>query len=72
MCFPPKEFFSSSCLSFYQEARLHETPPLHEPIGDLAEKWTELEWQALWYSGAFGTTSRLFPYESVLLRPFCA
>jgi hypothetical protein len=33
------------------------TPLLREP-GHLAEKWTELEWQAMWYSGAFGTAFR--------------
>ena len=51
-----KEFLSSSCISIYQESCIHETPPKPDPAGDLAEKWTELEWQALWYSGAFGTT----------------
>ena len=34
------------------------TPLLNEPSSNLAEKWTELEWQAMWYSGAFGTTFR--------------
>src|SRR5271165_7519423 len=51
-----KEFLSSSCFSIYQESCIHETPLAPEPHGDLAEKWTELEWQALFYSGAFGTT----------------
>src|ERR1700731_1872048 len=58
MNFPRKEFFSSSCFSIYQESCIHETPQRPDPVGDLAEKWTELEWQALWYSGAFGTTFR--------------
>jgi hypothetical protein len=52
----PKECFSSSCLSIYRESCIHETPQRPELTSDLAEKWTELEWQALWYSGAFGTT----------------
>src|SRR5271157_4953244 len=51
-----KEFLSSSCFSIYQESCIRETPQRPDPAGDLAEKWTELEWQALWYSGAFGTT----------------
>jgi hypothetical protein len=58
MSFPRKEFFSSSCISIYQESCIHETSPRPDPADDLAEKWTELEWQALWYSGAFGTTFR--------------
>jgi hypothetical protein len=44
--------------SLYQQACTHFTPLLQEPAGNLAEKWTELEWQAMWYSGAFGTTFR--------------
>src|SRR5215469_2428145 len=46
----------SSCLAIYQESSAHPAPLLNEPTSPLTEKWTELEWQALWYSGAFGTT----------------
>jgi hypothetical protein len=44
--------------SIYQQACTQITPRLGEPSKSLAEKWSELEWQALWYSGAFGTTFR--------------
>lgn len=47
-----------SCESLYQQTLSQLAPHLHEPAGNLAEKWTELEWQAMWYSGAFGTTFR--------------
>lgn len=46
----------SPCLAIYQEASAHPAPLLNEPTSPLTEKWTELEWQALWYSAAFGTT----------------
>ena len=51
-------FLSSPSCAIYQESCIHETPERSEPTGDLTERWTELEWQALWYSGAFGTTFR--------------
>ncbi len=44
--------------SFYQKTRRQVRLLLREPVGNLAEKWSELEWQAMWYSGAFGTTFR--------------
>jgi hypothetical protein len=53
-----KESFCSRRESIYQRGCARLTPLLREPSGDLAEKWTELEWQAMWYSGAFGTTFR--------------
>jgi hypothetical protein len=52
---PQRKSFSSSNQSLYQQAC---TPLLREPSGHFAEKWTELEWQAMWYSGAFGTAFR--------------
>jgi Protein of unknown function (DUF2851) len=55
---PHKPSVCSSCQSIYQTALTSITPLLREPAGHLAEKWTELEWQAMWYSGAFGTTFR--------------
>jgi len=48
----------STCLGVYREATDLHALQVHEPLGQIAEKWTELEWQALWYSGAFGTTFR--------------
>ncbi len=53
-----KESFCLSYESVYQQARDRITPTLCEPHSSLTEKWTELEWQAMWYSGAFGTTFR--------------
>ena len=55
---PYQESCGFSFESVYQEVRSQVTPLLHEPDGNLTEKWTELEWQAMWYSGAFGTTFR--------------
>src|ERR1700758_3097415 len=49
---------SFSSESIYQQACTRVTPLLGEPAGNLAEKLAELEWQAMWYSGAFGTTFR--------------
>ena len=48
----------STCLGIYREGADLHALQVHEPLGQIAEKWTELEWQALWYSGAFGTTFR--------------
>src|ERR1700726_3151142 len=53
-----KESFCFLYESIYQEPRNRVTPLLCEPTGNLTEKWTELEWQAMWYSGTFGTTFR--------------
>jgi Protein of unknown function (DUF2851) len=53
-----KESFCFLYESVYQEPRNRVTPLLCEPTGNLTEKWTELEWQAMWYSGTFGTTFR--------------
>jgi hypothetical protein len=46
--------------SIYQQACTRVTPLLREPEPDanLSERWTEFEWQAMWYSGAFGTSFR--------------
>jgi hypothetical protein len=55
---PSKKSSSSSYQSVYQQACTRITPLLREPSGNLAEKWTELEWQAMWYSGAFGNAFR--------------
>jgi hypothetical protein len=47
-----------NCLALYREAPCLDVSVAREPLGHFAEKWTELEWQALWYSGAFGTAFR--------------
>jgi Protein of unknown function (DUF2851) len=49
---------SAFCESIYYQICGRQTPVVFEPPGTLTEKWNELEWQALWYSGAFGTTFR--------------
>jgi Protein of unknown function (DUF2851) len=54
----PRELFPSSYKTIYQRASSRSTAILREPTGSLAEKWTELEWQAMWYSGAFGSAFR--------------
>ena len=53
-----RELFPSSHQTIYQRACSRSTAILREPTGSLAEKWTELEWQAMWYSGAFGSAFR--------------
>ena len=55
---PQQKSLSSSHQFLYQQACIRVTPLLREPSGHLAEKWSELEWQAMWYSGAFGTAFR--------------
>jgi hypothetical protein len=40
----------STCLGIYREATDPHALQVHEPLGQIAEKWTELEWQALWNS----------------------
>ena len=37
----------STCLGIYREAADLHALQVHEPLGQIAEKWTELEWQAL-------------------------
>ncbi|HWY91993.1 MAG TPA: DUF2851 family protein, partial [Chthoniobacterales bacterium] len=45
-------------LAIYRQGFDQDLLRVREPRTHIAEKWTELEWQALWYSGAFGTTFR--------------
>ena len=52
---PQQKSLCSSYEFIYQQTCTRVTPLLREPSDHLAEKWTELEWQAMWYSGAFGT-----------------
>jgi hypothetical protein len=37
----------STCLGIYREAADLRALQVHEPLGQIVEKWTELEWQAL-------------------------
>jgi hypothetical protein len=53
-----RPFSVSSYASVYHDACRRVSPTVCEPQATLTEKWTELEWQAMWYSGAFGTTFR--------------
>jgi hypothetical protein len=41
------ETMTPNLLSVYREASVEKTYHVHEPLGRLAEKWAELEWQAL-------------------------
>ena len=42
--------------AIYREALEYEK--VEEPTNDLSQAWSELEYQALWYSGTFGSTFR--------------
>ena len=48
----------AAILATYREGFDQDLLRAQESHSHIAEKWTELEWQALWYSGAFGTTFR--------------
>ena len=52
------KFPIDSYTSIYHQACTRGLPIVREPPAGLTEKWNELEWQAMWYSGAFGTTFR--------------
>jgi Protein of unknown function (DUF2851) len=45
-------------LQLYREACALPPQNVSEPPGDYARRWSELECQALWYSGSFGTAFR--------------
>jgi hypothetical protein len=47
--------FSSLYRSLYHRYCTQPSILIHEDADDLPTKWSELQWQALWYSGAFGT-----------------
>ena len=53
-----RESLLENCLDLYGQTLDSGFLRLKEDFDPLVEKWTELEWQALWYSGAFGTTFR--------------
>jgi hypothetical protein len=44
--------------AIYREALQSTNDSVGEPSNDLGNAWSELEYQALWYSGAFGSTFR--------------
>jgi Protein of unknown function (DUF2851) len=48
----------SPFLQLYRKACTQCSSIVSEPVDDYARKWSELEWQALWYSGSFGTLFR--------------
>jgi hypothetical protein len=48
----------AAILAIYRSKFDQDLFRVREPRSHIAEKWTELEWQALWYSGAFGTIFR--------------
>jgi len=51
-------FAKTPYIALYRQACVHRASIVSEPVGELSEKWSELEWQALWYSGSFGTVFR--------------
>jgi Protein of unknown function (DUF2851) len=54
--------------TIYREALEYEK--VEEPTNDLRQAWSELEYQALWYSGAFGSTFRATNGSSVEILQF--
>jgi hypothetical protein len=56
--------------AIYQETLLIQYEKVEEPTNDLCSAWSELEYQALWYSGAFGSTFRSTNGSSVEILQF--
>jgi Protein of unknown function (DUF2851) len=56
--------------TIYQEALRTEYDKVEESTNDLSHAWSELEYQALWYSGAFGSTFRSTNGSSVEILQF--
>jgi hypothetical protein len=54
--------------AIYREALDYEK--IGESTNDLSHAWSELEYQALWYSGAFGSTFRATNGSSVEILQF--
>src|SRR5260221_5578449 len=52
----------------YRQALEYEK--IGESTNDLSHAWSELEYQALWYSGAFGSTFRATNGSSVEILQF--
>jgi uncharacterized protein DUF2851 len=66
----PTEFSLSFYQTIYQRACSRTVAILREPASTLAEKWTELQWQAMWYSGAFGSAFRSVAGSAVEIIQF--
>lgn len=56
--------------TIYRETLRTASHTVCEPTNDLGETWSELEYQALWYSGAFGLTFRATNGSSVEILQF--
>jgi len=54
--------------AIYREALEYER--VEEPTNDLSHAWSELEYQALWYSGTFGSTFRATNGSSIEILQF--
>ena len=54
--------------AIYREALEYEK--VEEPTNDLNHAWSELEYQALWYSGTFGSTFRATNGSSIEILQF--
>ncbi|HET9376069.1 MAG TPA: DUF2851 family protein [Chthoniobacterales bacterium] len=56
--------------AIYQEVLRSEQGNVRESDSDLGRAWSELEYQALWYSGAFGSTFRATNGSSIEILEF--
>ena len=56
--------------AIYQETLRVEYDKVREPTDELQHAWSELEYQALWYSGTFGSTFRSTNGSSIEIIQF--
>jgi Protein of unknown function (DUF2851) len=56
--------------AIYREVLRSEYEKVRESDSDLGRAWSELEYQALWYSGAFGSTFRAINGSSIEILEF--
>ena len=56
--------------AIYREVLRTEHEKIEESSNDLGRAWSELEYQALWYSGAFGSTFRATNGSSIEIIQF--
>jgi hypothetical protein len=56
--------------TIYREALQTTNDSVSEPAQELHHTWSELEYQALWYSGAFGSTFRSTDGSSIEILQF--
>jgi hypothetical protein len=56
--------------TIYQETLRSEYDKIGESTNDLGHAWSELEYQALWYSGVFGSTFRSTNGSSIEILQF--